>query len=194
MTRHHMLLAAGALALAVGGCGSSEQEADKIRAEASILGVEVTETSEVEQYDMNGDSKPDIWKYFSLVGEDRRRAKARDDRDFNYDGKVDSRQHFSPEGAMVREELDLDFDGRFDAVDYYQAGALTKREMAFDFGQNPTVWKHYEGGKLIRKERDTNGNGRPDTIEYWEDDKLLRVGYDRDGDGTPDFFEEATDQ
>ena len=185
------LAAVLALCVTAAGCPDAETEDEGVRAEASILGVEVNENSEVEKYDLSGDGKADVWKYFSKVSDAAPRIKARTDRDFNWDGKVDSRQHFDPNGVMVREELDLDFDGRFDAIDYFLDGKHYKREQSFNFDAKPTIWKYYEDGQVVRKERDTNANGRADTFEFYEKGKLLRVGYDRDGDGKPDYFDQA---
>ena len=172
-------------------CGGVEITDEDLPSEASILGVEVREDSEVEKYDLSGDGKADVWKYFTRAGEAKIRVKARTDRDYNWDGTIDSSQHFDMGGVMVREELDLDFDGAFDAVDYYSEGKLYKREMAFTFAEQPTIWKFYDQGEMIRKERDTSGDGKPDTLEYWEKGRIVRVGFDRDGDGNPDFYEDA---
>ena len=176
-------------------CNGADKVEDK-KKQASMLGLEVQGDAEVEKYDLDGDGKADVWKYFNLSGDkktpkaERKRVLARRDMDMNSDSKVDLRQHYDSGGDMVREVMDHDFDGKFDATDFYRDGTLYKREIALNFREKPSIWKYYEAGKVIRLERDSNGDGKPDTVEFFEDGKLTRIGYDRDGDGKPDDYDE----
>jgi hypothetical protein len=65
---------------------------------------------EVREFDVNGDGRPDIVRYFKggkLV---------REDIDLNFDGMPDVR-NFYEGGKLIRRELDLDGDGRMDKVE-----------------------------------------------------------------------------
>lgn len=194
-------LLAGGLLLALAtlsGCPDGDKRPTKDAKNPAMLALEVQGDAEVEKYDLNGDRKPDVWKYFNRVGDKsapakkRERLLAKKELDVNFDGKVDMRQFFNKFGDVVREEMDLDFDGHFDAVDYYLDGELYKREIAMNFAEKPNVWKYFDNGTLRRKERDTNADGRPDVFEYYAPDGgLTRIGYDRDGDGKPDFYDDV---
>lgn len=177
-------------------CGGSDTRDDQSAGGASLIEVEVTDKSEIEKFDLNGDGKPDVWKTFTRLGdeetpdEERERILARAELDVNFDGNVDMKQFYNSDGVMLREEMDLDFDGNFDAVDYYRDGKIVKREMALNFEKRTSMWKYFEDGKLIRKERDTTSDGKPDTFEYYEKGRLARVGFDRNGDQKPDYYEQ----
>lgn len=182
-------------ALVLVGCGGTDAATDKAKS-GQMLGLEVHKDHEVERYDLDGDGKADVWKFYNLVGakapgKPRVRQLASREMDMNSDGKVDIRQHFNAEREMVREVMDLDFDGTFDATDYYQTGVLVKREQNLNFKGNVSIWKYYEGGRKVRVERDADGNARPDRFEYYEKGRLVRIGYDRDGDGKPDDYDEV---
>ena len=195
MTQTHLTIAFLIGTLFALGCGGTQKtEAEKKR-EAQMLAVEVKADAEIEKYDLNGDGKPDVWKFYNLAGTKdiprakRKRVLARKHMDVNFNGKVDMKVHYNRFGGVVKEEMDMDFDGNFDAIDYYKDGVLYKRALAFNFKKKPNMWKYFAKGKLIRKERDTNGTGKPDVFEYYEKGKLTQVGYDRDGDGRPDDYD-----
>ncbi|MCP3099601.1 hypothetical protein LZ198_12055 [Myxococcus sp. K15C18031901] len=143
----------------------------------------------VSQQDVNGDGKPDVWTYIVVErGEDgqERYRKVRQELDLNWDGRVDLTRFFDPAGALTREVMDLDYDGKVDATYFYEKGANTRRERDFDGDGRADTTTFYEKGQLVRKERDTNGDGRVDSWEYWENGQLDRLGEDLDGDGTVD--------
>ena len=189
-------IAAAAVAL-MGACSSGPEEKAGKSPEASMLGLEVRGDAEVEKFDLNGDKLADDWRYYIRQGDkdtpkdQRPRLLARQDLDLNFDTTPDVRRHFNEQGTVVREEMDLDFDGRFDAIDYYSDGALFRRDLALNFAGTPSIIKFYNEAQLARKERDTNGDGKMDTIEYYEGGKLVRIGEDRDGDGKPDVYTEV---
>jgi len=195
-TRSIVLATAAAAALA-GACSSGPEVKEGKAPEASLLGLEVRGDAEVEKYDLNGDGEADVWKYYvrkgdkDLPAEQRLRLLARQDLDLNFDKVPDVRRHFNEQGTVIREEMDLDFDGKYDAIDYYSDGALFRRDLALNFAGSPSIIKFYNEDKLARKERDTNGDGKMDTIEYYEGGKLVRIGEDRDGDGKPDVYTEV---
>ncbi|WP_141323303.1 hypothetical protein [Myxococcus sp. AB025B] len=136
--------------------------------------------------DVNGDGRPDVWTYtVDVEGSDTLR-KVRQELDLNWDGRVDLTRYFDESGALMREVMDLDYDGKVDATYFYEKGANTRRERDFDGDGKPDSVTYYERGVLVRKERDTNGDGRVDYWEYWEKGQVDRIGEDLDGDGTVD--------
>ncbi len=194
MRRTNPVLLAGASLLVMSACSSGPDDKEGKGPEASLLGLEIRGEAEVERYDLNGDGHADVWKNYIRRGSEeipkdkRPRLLARQDLDLNFDHNVDVRRHFNEEGVVVREEMDLDFDSQFDAVDYYAGGMLYRRDLALNFEGRPSIIKFYNDAKLARKERDTSGDGKMDTIEYYEAGKLVRIGEDRDGDGKPDVY------
>ena len=184
--------------LLTAGCAGDKKAVKKDAPPPAMLAVEVKKDAEIEKYDINGDKKPDVWKFYNLDGTketpnaQRKRILAAKHMDVNFDAKVDMKIKYNKFGAVVEEQMDLDFDGKFDATDFYANGALIKRALAMNFASKPNVWKFFSKGKLTRKERDTNRNGKPDVFEYYEKGKLTRLGYDRDGDGKPDDFDQVS--
>jgi len=198
MPMRKLLTATAVVAVvAASACSSAPEEKEGKSPEASMLGLEVRGDAEVEKYDLNGDGEADDWRYYIRKGdkdvpkEERPRLLARQDLDLNFDKSPDVRRHFNEQGTVVREEMDLDFDGKYDAIDYYSDGALFRRDLALNFAGSPSIIKFYNEAQLARKERDTNGDGKMDTIEYYEGGKLIRIGEDRDGDGKPDVYTEV---
>lgn len=143
----------------------------------------------VEKLDLNGDQRPDVWTYTvkekAADGTERARI-VRKDLDINWDGKVDLTQYYDARENKVREEMDLDFDGKVDAVYYFERGVNVRREEDVNGDGRADVIKYYEKGKLVRKERDSNGDGKVDYWEYWVKDQVDRIGEDLDGDGIVD--------
>jgi len=180
---------------ALAACASSDKNKVASTPEAQLLGLEITGDKSEEQYDLNGDGRPDLFKTYVMRGpkdepDKRTQLLARHDMDLNFDDKVDVRRIFNELGGVVREEMDLDFDGTFDAIDYYAEGVLYRRDMALNFDGKPSIIKYYNDNKLVRKERDTNADGQIDTVDFYEDGKLVRIGVDKDGDGKPDIYTE----
>lgn len=194
--RRLALFAAVSLAL---GCSGAETEATKATEdESSVMELMISGESETEEYDLNGDGKPDMTSVFMRVGdaavprEERSRILVRKEIDVNFDTKTDVKQFFAPDGALLREEMDLDFDSKIDAIDYYVDGARVRREMYLNFVEKPSMWKYYEEGKLVRKSKDTTGDGLANEFEYFGPaGKIVRIGYDTKGDGNPDYYEDS---
>jgi hypothetical protein len=130
----------------------------------------------VKELDLNRDSKPDVWTFSAsdpgAEGPSHEHT-VRKEIDMNGDGRVDITQYFNEREERVREVLDQDFNGKVDAVLFYERGVnvRTERDMTGD-GRMDT-WLSYEKGKLARKER-------------WENGQVDRIGEDLDGDGTVD--------
>lgn len=186
------------LVASLGACAGDgdKKKAEGERREAKMTAVEVKGDTEIEKYDLDGDGKEDVWKYFVRVGvtEDKKtgtRLLAKKELDLNHDGTVDMSIHYNKFGEVVREVMDHDFDGKIDAIDYYLEGKQYKREVKLNFKEQTSVWRYYDGEELSRKEKDTTGNAKPDLFEYYKKGKLVRIGYDKDGDGKPDYYDEV---
>lgn len=143
----------------------------------------------IAEHDLNHDGRPDTWT-FTRRAADGRAVLVRRELDLNGDGKVDVWEAYGEDGALVKQTMDLDFDGKPDLVLHFEKGQLWRKEMGFGFDGQPHAWAYYEKGQLVRKERDENGDGRVDVWEYWEDGEVDRIGIDLDGDGRVDRWEQ----
>jgi len=143
--------------------------------------------------DLDGDGQVDVWTSFreQKTGKDQvRRVLVHKAVDLNRDGRVDIQMVYDDQGELVREEMDLDFDGRADLVRHYRKGKLEREDVASRFDGRIDIRKFYEDGVLVVKQVDTARNGHFDEFQYFVGNKMARVGWDRDGDGKPEVFEE----
>lgn len=154
----------------------------------------------IKKYDINKDKKPDIINVFKKIPVEGGKRGDFDLKihvkmmDLNRDTKIDVWRFFDENGAVIKEELDLDFDGKIDAADYYLNGIVRRREIDFQFDEKTDVWKHFdEKGMLILIESDTTGNGKIDYWEYYNKAVIERIEKDTDGDGKPDIFKRSGD-
>ena len=169
--------------------------------------LEVDGNTAIQRVDVNGDKKPDVYKFFRIVGdstktkpEDLPKMLIRKEMDVNFDQKIDIVQYFRGESGkevMIREEMDLDFDGRVDTTRHYKKGFVHMVELDLGFDGRVDTWRIYqltkdESGKtvnrLIEKRKDTTGNGNINEWEYYTGGRLTKVGVDTTGDGAPDRF------
>ena len=78
------------------------------RREAKMTAIEIKGDTEIEKYDLDGDGKEDVWKYFVRVGDEkvkrekRPRLLAKKELDLNHDGSVDMSIHYNKFGEVVR--------------------------------------------------------------------------------------------
>ncbi len=152
------------------------------------------------EFDRNGDKKPDI---VNVYKKNKNNAPEEGEEallfikimDLNLDGKYDVYRFYDEAGAVVKEELDLDFDGKIETTDTYLGGIVIQKEIDSQFDEKTDLWKFYdEKGVLIRLEEDQDGNGRVDYWEFYSGGVLERVEKDTDHDGRPDIFKRAGDQ
>ena len=172
----------------VAGCGANKSASVTT---ASLLSERPTDNGLVEQQiDLNGDEIADVYNFYRERSE-ANRLLVRKEVDLNWDSKIDVRTWFTADGAIEKEEMDGDFDGRVDWIDHYKGGRRVMSEVDTDYNGAMDLFKYYENGKLRRKERDAKGDGR---IDFWEylDEKgnVLRTGRDLDGDGVMDIRED----
>ncbi len=118
--------------------------------------------------------------------------------DLNGDGRGDVFNYYRErsEGprALVRKEVDLNWDGRVDVQSYFTAsGEMEKESMDGDFDGNMDWVDHYQGGKRVLSEVDTDYDGRADLWKIYEGGKVKRKERDTDGNAQVDFWEYLDD-
>ena len=168
-----------------------------ISAKGGALKLDPTEYT-VREFDRNGDKKPDIVNVYKKNagaendGEQRLFIKIMD---LNLDGKYDVYRFYDENGAVAKEELDLDFDGKIETTDIYRGGVVIQKEIDSQFDEKTDIWKFYdEKGVIVRLEEDQDGDGKVDYWEIYTNGALERIEKDTDRDGRPDVFKRAGDQ
>jgi len=151
---------------------------------------QLTPKNESEQsFDLNGDEKPDVWRHYVQKGKNK--ILSHKVFDLNFDGKPDFKRVYTPAGKVVRDELDMDFDGDVDRIVYYKDNRLERKEVSLQGDERPEVFKYYnKKGKLYYLEGDRDADSVLDYWEYYRDGKLARRGHDRNKDGKPDYWDE----
>jgi hypothetical protein len=198
---HLLSLVSAASTLGATGCGSTPQHAEMINGASNAPTSPLVDRDKcnnrdkhVVTADLNGDKKPDVWKFFKTVdlGGQKTEVLSCKQVDLNMDGKIDMVTYYDDTGSqIVLEEIDGDLDGKFDLTVYYNQGKRVRDELDMNFDQRVDVWKYYEDGKLVRIERDTNNDGKVDEWQYFEGGKLDRIGYDTTGSGRVDKWDRA---
>lgn len=171
-------------------CATTKAGADLM---APVMTTQGPDGTVQEATDLDGNGQPDVWTSYREVksGKDKvTKVLIRKATDLNGDGRVDVQTLFDDRGDALKEDLDLDFDGRADKVRWYKKGAIDREELCTRFDGRVDVRKYYEDGVLVVKQVDTTRSGRFDEFQYFAGGKLARVGWDRDGDGKPEIFEE----
>lgn len=195
--RRVLILIAGLLAVSCSHGQRTKEAARPADREASVALVSSIpelaprEGERVVAQEVGGLGKPDLWRYYVLVGEGKEQV-VRKERDLNGDGRVDLWEAYDPEGNVTKQAYDLDFDSKPDLVITFEKGQLVKKEYAPGFDGMVRTTAFYENGKLVRKERDSRGTGKTDTWEYWENGQLDRLGVDLDGDGEVDRWDKRS--
>jgi len=180
-------------AVALAACGGNKAVQPDAQAAAAgtapAVHQEKRSDEKVVQYDLNRDGKPDVWEYYVTVKDASGHATehlVRKEMDLNFDGKVDAVYWYDDNGDKVREQLDLDFDGKVDETIFFEKGQVVRKERDLNGDGKVDTWLFYEHGQLVRKERDTKGTGKVDYWEFWENGQIDRIGEDLDGDGNVD--------
>jgi hypothetical protein len=151
---------------------------------------------DVQQFDLNRDNKPDIWKLYKSQDEKGTTVQIMtcEQVDLDHDGKKDYVVRYDDSGAILSEEYDFDFDGKFDARFHYdkKSGSKYLVERSSGFSGKPDSWEKYTlAGKLDSIRRDRNADGKPDLWEQYREGVLEKILYDDDYDGKVDRQEES---
>ncbi len=208
MTRQWILPVVLGMAVMGAGCAAKQEvkpdaraagdDASQDRTGAPNVRVEKRGEEKVTVFDLNHDSKPDVWTYTVVAkgGQDGKEYDklVRKELDVNFDGKVDISKFYDEKEQVEHESFDLDFDGKVDQTNFYEKSVIVRKERFLDASNGkPQLWIFYEKGKIARKERDTNSDGKIDYWEYWENDQVDRIGEDLDGDGSVDRWTKNPD-
>jgi hypothetical protein len=136
--------------------------------------------------DRNWDGRPDLFEVRTRDEADGDGALLRRAQDLDFDGRLDVVERYDAKGARVEESYDLDFDGLPDVTAHYEQGELVRKELSHGTDRMVDAIQFFEKERLVRIERDTNRDGRVDLWEYWEDGRIDRIGEDLDADGEVD--------
>lgn len=193
-------------ALAV-ACGGSQKKAggDAVGMESSTGVVQVprvdkslcdTAGKQVSAFDLNRDSRPDVWKLYDQVDEGGTTISVLTCKqvDLDHDGKKDYVITYNANGGKISENFDFDFDGKFDATHYYdqKSGDIYLVERDSDFDKQPDIWEKFDGaGTLESVRRDRNADGKPDVWEQYDKGTLIAILYDDDFDQRVDRKDEV---
>jgi len=142
----------------------------------------------VEQVDLNHDGRSDLVSVYERESTTLSCRQA----DFNFDSRIDAYFFYGEQGELVREQFDLDYDGRIDAGRLYEEGVLTVDEQDVDRDGYVDAWRRYEKGRLLRIETDRDGDGKADMFAHYVGGQVDRVGYDTNGDGRVDQWDHDT--
>ena len=201
-----LFLPRGLLVLTLAGglaCGSSTPKNVSATADSTVLpsaapisigGCSAVQDGEdLQVTDVNNDGLPEVCKYYRKIDDPKRPGSkqtllVRQVLDVNWDGKIDIKRIFGADGSVVREEWDADYDGNVDEVRLYEDGTIVRSDRDLDNDGRIEVVRYYAEGKLERKETDTNGDGQTDRWEYFKGRAVDRVGIDKDYDGKVDTW------
>jgi len=94
-------------------------------------------------------------------------------------------------GYVQKQEIDINFDGKIDAVYMYEWGGKVREEILdTDYDGRMDNWRTYENGSLVQDQIDSNHDGEIDMWFYIDRGKIIRLEKDTTGDGKPDLVSE----
>ena len=193
--------------LSMPGCASSKKDASDMN---HLTFIEAYENPRFDNtdlrrqvYDMNGDVKVDLWKYYMLkpMAKDETKMEyilVRKELDLNFDGRVDRIMYYNLKENLIREEIDTDFNGTIDRVHYYDDSMVIKTEFyqltcnsvnidAIGDPSNPDLVRHYRKGVLTREETDGQCDGVVEYVTIFNaEGKIAQIGEDNNQDGVID--------
>jgi hypothetical protein len=202
-TLQAMTIFAASTALVLGGCGGrrarggdAQQPAQAKVEPASktpLPGGQEGASENQRTADLDNDGRPEVIKYYKMGADpakpgEQKPLLVRQDIDLTWDGRIDIWRYFSDKGLVEKEEWDTDYDGKVDEIRYFEDGTIVRSERDRNNDGRFDIVRHYKNGKLERKESDTNDDGRVDRWEYYTGNVLDRVGVDKDRDGSVDTW------
>ncbi|MCP5058361.1 MAG: hypothetical protein GY937_16785 [bacterium] len=122
--------------------------------------------------------------------ETRRAPKAEGLRDLPASIFDESRRQEDDRSMKVR-SLDADRDGAPEELRFFDetTGALIRVELDRDYDGNVDSWTIFNGGSIQETRRDNDGDGQPDEwLQFGSNGLASLREVDRDGDGTKDAF------
>ena len=128
--------------------------------------------------------------------------------DLNQDGKENLRTYFDDKRNITKEEIDGDFDGVVDIIDYYTNNTRTESQIDTNTDRILDVFRFYDQGHLVREAIDFNydqtidttyiydadGNKKRENSQDVVDDHHLRNPVTFSHKLDPDFIQPATFQ
>lgn len=154
-------------------------------------------------FDLNNDGHPDLWR---VLGKKDDGSKYTACKLVNLDfdrkpvaggkqvGTIDYLVVYSPDGYVLAEQFDFDYDNVMDAQFRYDAQKrvrfLAERDSNGD-GAWDVCEEYDDVGQLMKIQRDRNADGKPDQWELYQDGNVTAILYDNDGDGRVDDRDEA---
>ena len=110
--------------------------------------------------------------------------------DVNKDGNPDGWTYVK-NGNVEKQEIDINFDGRIDAVYMYEWNGKVREEILdTNYDGRMDNWRTYEDGSLVEDQIDSNSDGEVDMWFYIDRGKIIRLEKDTTGDGKPDLVSE----
>lgn len=205
-------VAVGALALGLAACGGSTKKTGGVTtgiggsgegSESGDLKIPKVDQSlcdasgkDVQTYDINRDNKADVWKLYKTTSEKGTTVAILtcEQVDLDHDGRKDYVVQYDDTGAMLIEEFDFDYNGKFDARFHYdkKTGVRYLTERTSQTSDRVDSWEKYDTqGKLESLRRDRNSDSKPDLWEQYRAGALEKILYDDDFDGKVDRQEES---
>ena len=123
-----------------------------------------------EETDTNFDGVVDRWDTYDAEGRRLRSATA------TRGAIADRLATYGRDGVLKRVELDVDLDGRFEAVRFYEAGLVVKATVDTDGNGKPDRFQDLRSGYLGFEDVDADEDGSPEIrLRYRPDGALDRV-------------------
>jgi hypothetical protein len=154
-----------------------------------------TEGKNVLTYDLNKDTRPDVWRLYKSEDEGGTTVEYMTCKqvDFDHDGRKDWVVGYNRKGTVVYEKADFDYDGKFDMSALFdpKKGTVLEVERDSDFDGKYDLKEVYDStGQISSVRRDRNGDGEPDLWEQYKSTVLIAILYDDDYDRKVDRREE----
>ena len=108
--------------------------------------------------------------------------------DLDQDGRADETRYLdTTDDHLIRVERDTNGDGQVDAWDIYDGSGLARRKRDSNGDGHADVWEEYAHGRLTAVRIDRDHDGSIDAVRRYEGISLVEERYDSDGDGKIDL-------